>query len=594
MKNKLIFSDDLPKGGGGVLFDYMCETFSINGWTCVDARETVLRNEDQWLKSIKEWHNEVSNYFGEDDKYWWLSQASRIVVWKIYDIFSLKPLLFSLAIVESIEKTNADVWIKGANKEAISYIMEWANRSGCFEVENQVTQQKISQEVARYVVNILTPLINYLRDFLRVCKDKFFAVRVEVSKNRVMVSSMVLNPDVAKYAGDHYFGKMLDNPIINQSDLMWVYGDGGSNSAAKRRVLKSQNKNFIFTNNYSSWCDVFCSAITAFKINLRFRNKIDQAPILYINGKKQESFSANFYTKLIKNQFPIDGVYRYKQYKKIIKKVNPEIIIYPYEEHISERSTLLASNEIDCEIKNYGFAHAAYSKGHLFLGGLSMSNSPKPNAILVTGETARKLFMGNGALKDNLIVLGSPRFKLSEQLQSGDRNNRKLKILLICGFGFEFLLFSKMIVRNKDFISNYELEVRRSFHSWKSEQDEAEYILKMNRISYTCRGGDLNSQILDSDIVLFEHTTAGLEASLLGRVVIRLSLSEIIPTTLFGDDELKSPIKYCNDLESLAHEIHSYENMDDSRRKYLIKAQQEVVRKLISPIDSNALRQILE
>lgn len=593
MKYKLTFSDDLPKVGGGVFFDYMCETFSINDWTCVDARKAVLRHEDQWLKSIKEWHNEVSIYFCEEDKYWWLSQASRIVVWKIYDIFSLKPLLFSLAVVESIEKNNSDVWIKGANKEAISYIMEWANRSGCFEVENEATHQKISREVAEYVVGTLTPLINYLRDFFRVCKDKFFAVRVEISKKRVMVGSMVLNSEVAKYAGDHYFGKMLNHPIINQDDLIWVYGDGGSNTSEKRRVLKSQNKNFIFTNNYSSWCDVFFSAITALKINLRFRKKIDQAPILLINGKKQESFSNNFYRKLIKNQFPIDGVYRYKQYKKIIKKLNPEIIIYPYEEHISERSILMASNEINCEIKNYGFAHAAYSKGHLFLGGLSMKNSPKPNSILVTGETARKLFIGNGAIENNLIILGSPRFKLPEQLKSRGKNNHKLKILLICGFGFEFLLFSKMIVRNKDFISNYELEVRRSFHSWKIEQDEAEHILKMNRISYTCRGGDLNSQILDSDIVLFEHTTAGLEASLLGRLVIRLALSEIIPTTLFGVDELASPIKYCNDLESLAHEIHSYKNMNDIQRMHLIKAQQEEVRKLISPIDSDALQRIL-
>lgn len=594
MKYRLKFSDDLPKGGSGIFFDYMCETFSIDGWICVDARKAVLRHEDQWLKSIKEWHNKVSIYFGEEDKYWWLSQASRIVVWKIYDVFSLKPLLFSLAIVDSIEKTNSDVWIKGANKEVVSYIMEWANRSGCFEVENEAAHQKISREIAEYVVSMLIPLKNYLRDFFRICKDKFFAVRVEISKKHVMVNSMVLNSDVAKYAGDHYFGKMLDHPMINQNDLMWVYGDGGSNSSEKRRVLNSQNKNFIFTNNYSSWCDVFCSAIIALKINLRFQKKIEQAPILSINGKKQESFSINFYTKLIKNQFPIDGVYRYKQYRKIIKKINPEIIIYPYEEHISERSILLASNEINCEIKNYGFAHAAYSKGHLFLGGLSMINSPKPNSILVTGETARKLFIGNGALENNLIILGSPRFKLPEQHKLRNQNNNKLKILLIFGYGFEFLLFSKMIVRNKDFISNYELEVRRSFHSWKSEQDEAERILKINSISYTCKGGDLNRQILDSDIVIFEHTTAGLEASLLGKLVIRLALSEIIPTTLFGADELTSPIKYCDGLDSLAREIYLYENMNTNERVRLVKAQQEIVRKLISPIDSSILQQILK
>lgn len=593
MKYKLIFSDDLPKGGGGILFDYMCESFSINGWRFVDAREAVLRYEDQWLKSIKEWHNEVSIYFGEEDKYWWFSQASRIVVWKIYDVFSLKPLLFSLAVVETIKKSNSDIWIKGANKEAISCIMEWANRNGCFEVENEVTYQKISLEAADYVASMLTPLINYSRDFFRICKDKFFAVRVDVSKKRVMVASMVLNSNVAEYAGDHYFGKMLDRPAINKNDLIWVYGDGGSNSSAKRRVLKSQNKSFIFTNNYTSWSDVFFSAITAFKINLRFRKKIDQAPILFINGEKQESFSQDFYTKLIKNQFPLDGVYRYKQYKKIIKKLNPEIIIYPYEEHISERSILLASNEINFGIKSYGFAHAAYSKGHLFLGGLGLTNSPKPNSILVTGETAKKLFIGNGALEDNLIILGSPRFKFSEQYGLRVRNTNKLKILLICGFGFEFLLFSKMVIRNKDLLSKYELEVRRSFHSWKTEQDEAEQILKINRISYACRGGDLTSQILDSDIVLFEHTTAGLEASLLGRLVIRLALSEIIPTTLFGAEESASPVKYCDNLESLAYEIDLYKNMSNIERMHLIKTQQEEVRKLISPIDSDVLNRIL-
>ena len=282
----------------------------------------------------------------------------------------------------------------------------------------------------------------------------------------------------------------------------------------------------------------------------------------------------------------------YKQFLRVLKTSNAEKLIYPYEEKPIERAMLLAVQDSKLPVETIAFAHAAYSKGHMYLKRASIGDPPHPNIIAVSGEAYKDRFIKAGVPQEQVVITGSPRYY---QNTNAIQENKKRynKILLICGLGFELRIVAAYLEKNKNILADYEFSVRRCPHSWVKEQDNAEKKLQDAGIKYTCENGDLFEQISNSDIVLFESTSAGMEAVLRGKIVIRLKLYDVISTQHFSGQSGKKEIKYCNSLEELKLELDEIIFLSPEQYKAKNLRQSELVKHLYSPVDPVTMNNLI-
>ena len=62
------------------------------------------------------------------------------------------------------------------------------------------------------------------------------------------------------------------------------------------------------------------------------------------------------------------------------------------------------------EITSVGFAHAAYTKGHMFTQFFDLMPENIPEKLAVTGKEAGAFFQRNGIAKSKIVVVGTDRF----------------------------------------------------------------------------------------------------------------------------------------------------------------------------------------
>ena len=116
------------------------------------------------------------------------------------------------------------------------------------------------------------------------------------------------------------------------------------------------------------------------------------------------------------------------------------------------------------------------------------------------------------------MKVGSNRHKelVCDSPPSWSENSKRLRVLFISSLGFEYLNFAKMLVGYPELSKNFDIFIRRSPHSWKFQQDSGDELLAKAGIHFSRADSDLSEEILASDVVLFEFTTAAYQASLLG------------------------------------------------------------------------------
>ena len=85
-------------------------------------------------------------------------------------------------------------------------------------------------------------------------------------------------------------------------------------------------------------------------------------------------------------------------------------------------------------------------------------------------------------------------------------------------------------MQNPEIATRFDVSIRSSYHSWHEERLIGDGILAEGGISVGRADGSLREEILSSDVVLFEYTTAAYQASLLGRLIVKVRLYETFET----------------------------------------------------------------
>jgi len=574
---------NLPVNETGIVLNYELVPISYRGWSYVDIRNEISLHENSWIDQIQNWHHQLSSHFSKATNYWWLSPGSRLIFWESYHAISFSPLFFFLGSISIFEKEKKNVIILNAPDELKELLKEW-------KISNNYESGVVpAKNILKNAATSLISCKNYVSNLFNIVTKNI--VSKIVSKPRVLTQSDLIiistafNINQIEKMGDHYFGRYFDNTSgAYQLDKLWVYSDIGSDRKFPKPIMQLHKENYCFLSSYTSLIGIGASLFKAIYFTLIFILNKNRAPKLNINNIHLNHFTKIFIKKLIIEQSIYDGLINFYKFKKLLEcNSKANYIFYPYEEQILERALLLAVNKNSKKIKTYGFSHASVNQGHLYLKRPTPDFYPRPDIILTTSAEMLNYLTKFNIPRETIQSIGSPRYleppNTCQQTISVDKET----ILAIFSFGFEFKIFTQLLIKHQEKLSKYKFKLRGSFHSWRDEQNLCEDLLDKNKIQYTLANGDLVAEILSADIIIFDISTAGLQASLLGKYVIRMALSQSMYTKHLFDLTKQSHIKYHSNLNDLITDIENFLLLDKSSQLKLKILQRKLAMMILSP-----------
>ena len=581
-KTEVVFSNKLPVRGGGILIHYNHFYVRVDGWETIDVREIVKENEKKWLSEVDYWHRQLLEQVKCLTKWWSLFPVSRLFLWKTTNDFSLKSILFAASIIELVaSEKHSVIRILDPSNELIEYVLEWSKNNDNLLISNKVNgDRKVTFKL------FVNKLIAYLGSFKFICKRlwmKCFGKNGKLKSASIIVNSTVLDPDLIPKIGDHYFGHMIDEYNISSSEeVAWVYNDVSLNRLSADKELNKVGRTAYFLSDLIEWKDLFFALMEGYKSLFNTRKILEHSADLHVGNLCSAIFPRVFISSLIFKRAPFIELMLYSQFKRIFDKSRADFVVYPYEEKPLEHAILMAACDCKRNIKTRAFAHAGYSHGHLYIRRKELGNPPYPDMIAVTGHIAKRHFVDLGIPSNEITIIGTPRYQEKQQGYFFLERPSSLKILFIIGFGFEMVMIADLLINNVDLSEKYEISIRRSFHSWKGEQDQAESELKKQGITYKCVKDDLINEIDKADVIVYESTTAAFQASLRGKIIVQMQLSDILPTDHFYGLDGPNEIPFCKNSDNLRENLDFFASLTSDQYKDYADRQRRQVEMLFS------------
>jgi len=589
----IICCKDLPLNEFGIALNYELVPIHSKNWSYVDVRNEISANEHEWLEEIQNWHHNLSKYFSNISELWWLCPGSRLVFWESYHAISFAPLLFFLGAISIYKKNYKNIVILNAPYEVQELLRGWLLSK---RINNGVDGNPKTSIVFDRLISCQKYVKNLFFNTAKVVMAKINSVPDDSTCSELIIISTAFNIDQVKKLGDHYFGRYFDFlSKEDQSNMLWTYLDSGGDRKFPESEMKLHKANYCFLNSFINYSDIVLSFFKTIFVSLLFFLNKSNAPRLAINEDDLSKFSNIFINRLVFEHSIFDGLINFYKIRNLLNiHSNAKYIFYPYEEQISERALLLAVKNNSSRIKSFGFSHASLNQGHLYLKRPILDFYPRPDIVLTTSNRISEYLKNNNVPRKYIYSIGSPRYSEPIGISKKIAKNGKIKILAIFSFGFEFKLFAQLLIQYKYDLTKYEIRLRGSFHSWKEEEKQCHDILKLNNIQYITANGNLESETLEADIVIFDISTAGLQASLLGKYVIRIALSQSMHTKHLFDLDNQNYISYRLNLESLLSDIDEYLLLDEVSQLKIKLLQRDEAIKIISPPLPFILKSLIE
>ena len=409
-KTQIIFSSDLPVEGSGILLHYNHFQVKVDGWETVDAREVIIENEEKWLSEIDTWHRSLIEDLREISKWWPLFSVSRLVLWKAEDDFSLKPILFATSIAELIESEKPSVIrILEPSNELIQYVCEWGKANENISITNK---QSSTLKVFLLFKSKVLIGFRFVKIILKMLWIKSFGKNKKIKPATIIVNSNMIDPGFISKIGDHYFGYMIDElNISSNKDIAWIYNDVFFDRQSAEKELRKIERTAYFISDLIEWKDLLFSLIECSKSIFNIKKVLQNSRDLHVGNLFSGIFSRAFISTHIYKRTPFIEFMLYSTFKRILKQSGADFIIYPYEERPVEHAILMAASDCKSNIKTRGFAHGAYSLGHLYIRRKELGNPLYPDMIAVTGPLVKKRFVDLGVPSNEIVVVGTPRYQ---------------------------------------------------------------------------------------------------------------------------------------------------------------------------------------
>ena len=578
--------DSLPESGQGVYIDYFNRACSHNGWRRIDLEHRLFLRQEDFFLSIEKWHTELCIRGADHFKWWWLMSASRLILWHppIW-----KPLVFALAAAEEMESiTDNKVYVVGCPGEVAEYLSEFC--SGKRVLDERKTL-RVSQDILRNFLVSFKHLIDIIIHIV-FCPNRTQNIE---GVSPIIIWTYLLSPGAeCGCVKDHFFGDMF-KPDAFKYPVHWLcHGSLRKNSRVCSSVYSKGDRSFIY-----DWLGIseWWSLVKFFFSEWWFHRKPFPMPEFVFNGYVSSGFARNFASAMINRSVPVAEFAIFLGIKNMLQKISPRALVYPYEEKGVERALLMAVQESKKATKAIGFAHAVYSKGHMFLRRRSQvgANPPMPDKLLVTGLALKK-WLGDWAGWDDerVLVAGSPRWhSMIKREPEGGLSGRPLRILILIGTGYEATELSNQMEVTPEAFGESEVVIRPYPYAWDVEQEKAFARIKRIDQQIQVSGGTLDLQISWCDVAVYCSTSAGLETMLSGRLTVYLDLNHVFTLNAI-DDKIKSEYLFgCRNLSELNMLLCDINKMTKEQYSDIAHRQCCLASNIFKEIDYVALNDLL-
>ena len=519
-----VLCDVLP-GGGGAYAHYEGRlddrAASEARWKFRDVRQAVLEHGDPWFEQLDQWHRELCRRGAALTDGWWLLPASRLSAWYPID---LKPLAFALGVIKCAElAADAVLHVVGASNESAALLREWS-APGHFHLDDQRRHYETAVPANRPA----RPWRAAARELGAIAMRRLLDPRpAPAGAAGLVVWSHALAPGIISEIGDHFFGRALDHPDIRALNVQWVYGIGSfRDRAGIRHEGTRENRRLSFDFEFLRLRDLPGILVESIRARQRLRVLFGQLPPLAIGGQVSSLFPRTVAARAGDGYLPIYELAVHRAIRRCLVQTQARAIVYPYEEKGLERAILRACREQQPPVKTIGFAHAAHSHGHWYLRDQRQDGRPAPDVIATTGPAATEWLTTWGRVPAaHLQSVGSPRSVQALALSTA--RPAKLRVLFLVGLAFELEQFAGLAA-HPGVLDRCELRIRRYPHGWHAAQERGIARLRALGIPFSIDAAALTEQVAWADVVLFSSTSAGIEAMLMGRPVVRVNLDEFV------------------------------------------------------------------
>ena len=553
---KVVFTDSVPKGEK--YSKYVFDETLVNDANYVNIKNIVNENEVDWLNDLADSHLEISKIASRKTRWWWVSFASRLDLRPWGQEKIIKPLIFSMAILDWFSKNNcSSLVLIDCPNEVAEYLAE---------LEPKVIIERNSKSSKkRLITTLYNTLLITVKSASRIL---FFHVlkkpqKIVVEEKNLIAYELVHGSDI-KSSYRYYFTNILDN-IDEKLICHFVIG-----------VVKNHNRP-EYKNEYARQIIAFDSCTISdlikslfFTLYLQFClfYLIINKPSCVINNKKTKNYW-NKHLMFMLDINVLENIVLYFAISKLFKDVSIKQLIYPYEEKGSERSMLFAAKENN--IKTIGFTPHPQHSLALSMRDLKDSTCPKPDAYAFCGDEYISYFRKWGSKnKCEMKVWGTQKGSLLEQPNINKNLEDKIKVLLLLSHPNELRMFYKWLQKQPQLCEIAEFQLR----SYKAVSD-----LHFNKfVSMLIKefpnvievSGTLMSNVENCDVVAFCATSAGIEAINLGRPAFYIDLNEFFQINPCFND--LSDMQASNGAIEFYNKLKEWSEKNDvSKRDLLIK-----------------------
>jgi hypothetical protein len=222
-------------------------------------------------------------------------------------------------------------------------------------------------------------------------------------------------------------------------------------------------------------------------------------------------------------------------------------------------------------------------------------NSPKPDIIAVTGEKALQWCVEWANIpQQQLEIIGSPRFTTPTPLKTTEQERHiSLNVLIICALEFEMPMLLNFIEEDPLLFEKCNLWIRKYPFSWVKQQNAAISKIQNYVKNIKVDVAPLYTQIDWADVVIFNATSAGIEAMLRGRYTINVDFRDLFCTDpLINKGDLSKVIR-CSTPKGLRETLQTVRNINKEDYHKIIKNQIYFARGIYSPINQEKIKEMI-
>ena len=594
---KIIITNQLPESGCGVYAHYHHKRIGKNDWQYLDVRNYAVQKQKKWIDNVEDWHVQLSTVSLKHTKWWWILPSSRFSSWD----FFLKPLFFSLSIIEIIEKNKYnELYLIQCPSEVIDYLREFRP---CMNIKQSRFSYLsfILRKLWRvFYKSMLTQqfklLIKTFYLFLKVKRSSM--TKPKTNDIKLVIFSLFLNIEVMETKRDHFFGKIFDS-VSKANTTMWLYESSlkKDKEMSIEKYLQRNNITYVIFHSLMKIGDIYKIWLICARIIFELKHLEKKLPTILVNKEQSEMFPNLFFYQRVLHS-PITELCLYFSVLRLFNMFpNIKTFVYPYEEKGLERAILMACSKTTNKIKTIGYAHALHSTGALYMRRQKedSTNSPKPDFIAATGPRSAKWQIDWAKIPPEQIkIIGSNRFISPIPLKStAQERTNCLKVLILIGLQHEMSILENYIESDNFIFENCELWIRKNPFGWIRRQNQAIENIEKKIKQIKTDEAPILSQFEWSDLVIFSSTSAGIEAMLSGRYTINLELHDLIkvdPLEYKGDI---SSVMRCSSSTELKNALMEVRNMDQKEFLESINNQINFAKQIFHPVNQELLNKLI-